>query len=880
MLNEQNLPIDSVVMLTWSDWKTEPRSNRYHYATRFARHWPVYFVQADGEGDSVAFEQIEGSDVTLVHVAADYGPAQSARLAAALRERGVIKPLAWIYNPFFAQVCARLNPRLVVYHATEDYVAPDLELQALSADIRKDVRAALERSDLVVTVSEGVAASYRRYADYRGPIHVLPNGCDFEFWEDTGASNYVAPPDGANVALFQGGINSRLDYALLMALSKQLPDWQFWFCGKSIDGGKPWKELLKRPNVRDFGLISSQEIARLAQQSRVGLIPFKQEGLMRRSLPLKAYEYIACGLPVVTIPIDALAGRPDLFTFAETVDGFAAALKSLAASRTDSAQICRRLEAAKLASYDARFEELLDLLCYHMQLRGKARPSLNLLMLYDDGSSHVGTIYEHLDAFRKYSEHRFFYMPATGVHLDLDRDQVSFDFSIYDGILIHYSVRLSVDEHLAAPIAEAVSAYRGPKLLFIQDEYDRTERARQWIEQLGISAVFTNVPPESLDFVYPRERFGSIDFLPTLTGYVPEDPSLDLFATPMEERRTLIAYRGRNLPHKYGELGYEKFRIGIDMKRICAERGLPVDIDVTEESRIYGSDWYRFIGSARATLGTESGSNVFDFDGALAQLSREHASMPFPEFSARFLGPHEGLVQMNQVSPKIFEAIRLRTALVLFEGNYSGVIRPNEHFIALKKDYSNISDILSKLEDITALKAMTDRAYRDVIDSGRYSYCKFVEGVDAYLNKAALGRRRATIVSMPMFAIYDLSDAVPIWAGRPQDALLSDTILDPRLTRERVTMLAKRLGPQAQAVPQKAAKSEDDVAVATTGIAFRTMRLLWRTLPFGVREAVIRDIRALTRRANDKDSVATRLLRPIWRLVPQGLRYRLLSKLR
>ena len=85
---------------------------------------------------------------------------------------------------------------------------------------------------------------------------------------------------------------------------------------------------------------------------------------------------------------------------------------------------------------------------------------------------------------------------------------------------------------------------------------------------------------------------------------------------------------------------------------------------------------------------------------------------------------------MNQVSPKIFEAIRLRTALILFEGSYSGVIAPHVHYMPLKKDYSNIDDIFGKLQDIAYLKQLTDRAYTDIISSGEYSYRRFVERVN------------------------------------------------------------------------------------------------------------------------------------------------------
>ena len=136
----------------------------------------------------------------------------------------------------------------------------------------------------------------------------------------------------------------------------------------------------------------------------------------------------------------------------------------------------------------------------------------------------------------------------------------------------------------------------------------------------------------------------------------------------------------------------------------------------------------------RAVLGTESGANVFDFDGSLSRditdAMQENPKMTFDEAFDRFLSDREGEVVMNQVSPKIFEAIAMRTALVLFEGEYSGVVEPDKHFIPLKKDYSNVDDVLARLEDFDYLTELTDRAHRDVIESGRYSYRTFIRGFD------------------------------------------------------------------------------------------------------------------------------------------------------
>jgi glycosyltransferase involved in cell wall biosynthesis len=842
---------DAVVMLTWSDWKTEPRSNRYHYATRFARHLPVYFVQPDGSGDEVAFEDLPGLAITLVHIAPDYGAAQARRLADALASRGIKRPLVWLYNVYFVHSLPRLNPLFTVFHATEDYVAVDSELQITRDNIGSDIRHALQHADMIVAVSAGVALSYRTGTGFNGPVLTIPNGCDFPFWESTQAAHYSPPSDGAKVAFYQGGINDRLDYVLLEALADRLDDWQFWFCGKVEPGLSGWETLQRKRNVRYFGLLPSEGIAELASQSLVGLIPFRQTRLMQQSMPLKAYEYLACGLPVVTIPIDALASQSELFTICTHANDFAKAIAAGSASRDVANAVAKRRAAARKQSYDIHFETIVEALGQYLSLRLRNKPRLNILMLYDDRSTHVGTIREHLEAFQSYSRHNFHFLPATGVW-----EIKKIDFQHYDSIIVHYSIRLSVEQHLADTIAESVSSYRGPKLLFIQDEYDTTETARRWMERLAIDAVFTNVPLGDVEKVYPRSRFPHVDFLPTLTGYVPEDPNIELFARPMNERSVAIGYRGRQLPHHYGALGYEKYRIGVDVKRLAAQKNLQVDIEVDDIKRLYGLDWYRFVGSCRATLGTESGSNVFDFDGLLASLAAKHREMPFAAFSNQFLSGHEGLIMMNQVSPKIFEAIKLKTALVLFEGRYSGVVSPNEHYIPLKKDYSNIDDVFNKVNDLEFLQSLTERAYEHVILKGAYSYRQFVENIDRYIDGRAKGRRRASLLSMPGVIAYDNRDTESVTPGNERP-LISDMVLSGALSREwliratagdhagttdlRRSILVRALQRSAELLSGQHSASIESKLSHSPWLA--PARMAWHVLPMAVRSRILAQFR-------------------------------------
>ena len=233
----------------------------------------------------------------------------------------------------------------------------------------------------------------------------------------------------------------------------------------------------------------------------------------------------------------------------------------------------------------------------------------NVLILYSKATCYVGTIEEHINAYGIFSRHQITFVDGT------EQNEIDLDFlSSFDAVVIHYSIRTSVEGHLSSGIYASISKYNGLKILFIQDEYDNLPSTYQHIEDLKFDVIFTCVPNEYINYVYPRKRFPDVRFINNLTGYVSYKP-LNLNSSSIENRATHVFYRGRKLPLFYGSLGLEKYLIGIKFKEIVNETKANLDLDVESDDahRIYGNEWYDRLGSSKAMLGTESGSNVFDF---------------------------------------------------------------------------------------------------------------------------------------------------------------------------------------------------------------------------------------------------------------------------
>ena len=324
---------------------------------------------------------------------------------------------------------------------------------------------------------------------------------------------------------------------------------------------------------------------------------------------------------------------------------------------------------------------------------------------------------------------------------------IALDLDYFDVAVIHYSVVLSSLNYLSADFRDKLRRFRGLKVEFIQDDYRWIDRETAASRDIGINVLFTVAPEPAASQVYD-ERLPGVRRVLTLTGYVPEN-LVGRPIKPLGERTIDVGYRARDLPFWLGRLSREKVWIGQRFLERAPAYGLRCDIAWTEDQRIYGERWIEFVSSCRATLGCESGASIADFDGSVEQavltFMGAHPRATFEDVHEAVLRPYEGNVVMNIVSPRVFEAAALGTALVMFPGEYSGVVSSEKHYIVLEKDFSNMDDVVDKLRDDKLVSAMTARARHDLIESGRWGYRAFVDQFDQVVDADARTMRGRSI---------------------------------------------------------------------------------------------------------------------------------------
>lgn len=325
------------------------------------------------------------------------------------------------------------------------------------------------------------------------------------------------------------------------------------------------------------------------------------------------------------------------------------------------------------------------------------------------------------------------------------------DLGAFDAVLLHHNLNL-YSARLPPGVISQLREFKGLKAAFAQDEYTTPDRFSAALAEIGVQLVFGCAGANWRDF-YSQELLPGLRYVSTLPGYAPEG-SGGFDSPPLASRPFDIIYRGSHLGHFYGQLGFEKAQIGQQMASRAARAGLRTDIEWDRSKQIYGAAWPAFLASGKATLITESGSSLIHRTDQQASLLHETKDLHLNSASAEDylakLGPYRELLKEDgrhviaTVSQKVFEAALSGTVMIAYEGDYAGILKPHEHYLPLKRDWSNIDEILTVLRDEEKLARITDRAKRDLIDSDRYSYAALARQVDAELAAAisALGLSR------------------------------------------------------------------------------------------------------------------------------------------
>lgn len=234
--------------------------------------------------------------------------------------------ILWFTNPVMSGLLDIVEHRCAVFRIADDLSA----FKNIPATIRKQEELLVERADVVFVTAKTILDRFASGAS--GKIHYLPNGVDFAFFHGADralpeAYNDIPSPR----AVYVGAISDWFNLEMVRRAAEQSKDISFVLIGEPrIDLSK----LSAMKNIFILGGKAYGDIPAYLKNADVGMIPFKKSALVQSINPIKLYEYMACGLPVVASRWKTLEDANSPALLADSPEEFAGLIRT-AVERTN-----------------------------------------------------------------------------------------------------------------------------------------------------------------------------------------------------------------------------------------------------------------------------------------------------------------------------------------------------------------------------------------------------------------------------------------------------------------------------------------------------------------------------------------------------------------
>ncbi|MBY0404481.1 MAG: tetratricopeptide repeat-containing glycosyltransferase family protein, partial [Cyanobacteria bacterium] len=200
-------------------------------------------------------------------------------------------------------------------------------------DVPKGTEAEMIRSaDYLFAVSKPLVSLLEKHSNGK-PVHYIPNG----FNRDHFPSIDTLPPEPTDLVkgeeltfVYWGNLTeSWLNWDLLTGVAQKHPEWSFNLIGDV----KTNNDKTTLPNVHYLGEKPVKRLYRYGRHADIAFIHFKDNRLIHSVSPIKSFEYVACGLPVISSPMPELDGVPNTYQV-RSPEEFEAAVETILRQKT------------------------------------------------------------------------------------------------------------------------------------------------------------------------------------------------------------------------------------------------------------------------------------------------------------------------------------------------------------------------------------------------------------------------------------------------------------------------------------------------------------------------------------------------------------------
>jgi glycosyltransferase involved in cell wall biosynthesis len=283
------------------------------------------------------------------------------RIKSMLTAMGIKRIILYVWRPEFGSYVGEFKEELVCYHVDDEYSWSEID-QPISESERKLLR----NSDIVFILSKSLL---EKKGKLNSATYYSPMAVDFNHYRQIAEDESIHYNDLSSIPRprigYVGIIKKQIDLKLLLEISRERKDWSIVLVGPINKLHKEINEtieLLRREsNVYFLGGKKYEELPGYIKDLDVCLMCYRKTAYTKYIFPLKLYEYLACGKPIVSTPLENLEEFQDVLYFADKHNEWIKNIQqSLVEHNTELEQ--KRIAVARENSWDTRVKDLVSLI--------------------------------------------------------------------------------------------------------------------------------------------------------------------------------------------------------------------------------------------------------------------------------------------------------------------------------------------------------------------------------------------------------------------------------------------------------------------------------------------------------------------------------------
>lgn len=274
------------------------------------------------------------------------------------------RPLVvWVYDTEATEYLSAFAGATVMYDCVDDHAA-QAGVDRNPKRVQEEEEWLLERANIVTVTSKHLFTMKRKR---HSNVHLVLNAGNVNlFLEAPRHTNRASLKDLQGlphpIIGTVGTLDSyKIDFALVEKVAQEKSSWQFVFVGSSLVGQRraDMRRLSRLPNVHFLGAVPQQEVPAYVAHFDVCLIPYKASRYNEASFPLKFWEFMATGKPIVVSGVPELREYKPLVAYVKTSKDMREEIEAALAAPTTGAG--ERIQLAKSHTWEKRVEQLLKL---------------------------------------------------------------------------------------------------------------------------------------------------------------------------------------------------------------------------------------------------------------------------------------------------------------------------------------------------------------------------------------------------------------------------------------------------------------------------------------------------------------------------------------